>query len=205
VIVGIVLAAGEGLRIGQPKAWLRTNRPGECFFGRACSLLAAAGVDRIVGIIPAGGEAAGHRAAPAAILLVNPWPEKGQLSSLQLGLAAAGALELDAEAAVVLPVDVPLVTEATVRALLDRWHESHPPIVRPVNPAGQHGHPVLFSRTLFDALLSADPSDGAKPIVRGRASAAGDVVVDDPGAFLDIDTAGDYERAFHRVPGGSDA
>ena len=38
----------------------------------------------------------------------------------------------------------------------------------------------------------ADPSAGAKPIVRAHVSPAGDVVVDDDGAFIDIDTPEEY-------------
>jgi CTP:molybdopterin cytidylyltransferase MocA len=59
---------------------------------------------------------------------------------------------------------------------------------------GAHGHPVLIDRSLFDALRSADPSAGAKPIVRQHASAEGDVLVEDDGAFLDIDTPDQYAR-----------
>jgi CTP:molybdopterin cytidylyltransferase MocA len=58
----------------------------------------------------------------------------------------------------------------------------------------EHGHPVLIARALFDALRQADPALGAKPIVRGHVSQAGDVEVDDAGAFIDIDTPEDYER-----------
>jgi CTP:molybdopterin cytidylyltransferase MocA len=47
---------------------------------------------------------------------------------------------------------------------------------------------------LFEAIRHAEPSLGAKPVVRAHASPAGDVTVDDPGAFLDVDTRDDYER-----------
>ena len=39
----------------------------------------------------------------------------------------------------------------------------------------------------------ADPAQGIKPIVREHASTAGDVHIDDPGAFLDVDTPAEYE------------
>jgi CTP:molybdopterin cytidylyltransferase MocA len=54
---------------------------------------------------------------------------------------------------------------------------------------------VLIDRSLFGRLHAADPSLGAKPIVRRYASPEGDVEVDDEGSFLDIDTPEDYGRA----------
>ena len=198
MIVGIILAAGEGHRIGQPKAWLPTNREGECFLERACAVLDNAGVDRVIAIVPSESEARAHRAFPGAVLVPNPWPEEGQMSSLQLGLRATAALGFDADAVVVLPVDVPLVSVATVQSLMDRWRDSRVPVVRPVSADGRHGHPVIFGRALFEVLLAADRTAGAKPIVRAHAGGDGDVPVNDEGAFLDVDTAEDYARAFGR-------
>ena len=87
-------------------------------------------------------------------------------------------------------VDVPLVTAATVRAVLAHQRLTRAPIVRPAHGA-RHGHPVFIDRSLFDALRRADPSQGAKPVVRAHASAAGEVAIDDEGAFRDIDTPED--------------
>jgi CTP:molybdopterin cytidylyltransferase MocA len=53
----------------------------------------------------------------------------------------------------------------------------------------------LIDRALFAELRAADPAIGAKPIVRAHASAAGDLEIDDDGAFVDIDTRDEYERA----------
>ena len=66
--------------------------------------------------------------------------------------------------------------------------------MRPVSGA-RHGHPVLIDRSLFDFIRAAEPSAGAKQVVRAYASSAGDVEVEDEGAFADIDTQEDYERA----------
>jgi CTP:molybdopterin cytidylyltransferase MocA len=62
-----------------------------------------------------------------------------------------------------------------------------------------HGHPVLIDRSLFPILRAADPSLGIKPIVRAHVSSAGDVVVDDTGAFLDIDTPDAYQRTIKDI------
>jgi molybdenum cofactor cytidylyltransferase len=88
---------------------------------------------------------------------------------------------------------VPLVSARTVRAVIDHYLETRAPIVRPIR-GEEHGHPVLFDRSLFDEIRRADRTLGAKVVVRAHASARGDVEVDDDGAFLDIDTADEYAR-----------
>jgi molybdenum cofactor cytidylyltransferase len=125
-------------------------------------------------------------------LVVNPGFDDGQLSSLLVGLNAIDRPEV--EAMLLTLVDAPLFSAATVRAVIDRYHATRAPIVRPVRSA-EHGHPVLLDRALFPALRLADPSQGAKPIVRGNVSSQGDVEVDDDGAFMDIDTPDEYENA----------
>jgi molybdenum cofactor cytidylyltransferase len=99
-------------------------------------------------------------------------------------------------------VDVPLVSAATVRKVLERYHATRAPIVRPVQGT-RHGHPVLFDRSLFDALLDADPSRGAKPLVRAHVTPPGEVESDDEGAFVDVDTPEEYARLLSLLGGRS--
>jgi molybdenum cofactor cytidylyltransferase len=182
--------------MGQPKAWLRTAREGECFLSRACALLAETGVDPVVVVVAPGAELMAGRVAPAAMVVANSAPERGQLSSLQ---TAIRVIAPPCEALIMLPVDVPFVSAVTVRALIEAWRRSRAPVVRPVSGT-RHGHPVIFGRALFEPLMEADLSTGAKPVVRTYATAAGDIPVDDEGAFADVDTVEDYVRAFGRLP-----
>ena len=123
--------------------------------------------------------------------MVNREYDKGQLSSL---LAGINALDRPGVSAVLVTlVDVPLVSASTVRTVIDTYRRSRAPIVRPTS-GDRHGHPLLIDRALFDALRAADPATGAKPVVRAHASAAGDIAVDDEGAYTDIDTEDDYRK-----------
>src|SRR5439155_2031986 len=126
--------------------------------------------------------------------------DRGQLSSLVTGL---NAIDRPGVAAVLVTlVDVPLVSAATVRAVLDSYRVTRAPVVRPTSGT-RHGHPLLIDRSLFDVLRRPDPSSGAKPLVRAHASPAGDLEVADEGAFTDIDTEGDYLKAIaDRASGG---
>jgi molybdenum cofactor cytidylyltransferase len=193
VIPAIVLAAGKSTRMGRPKATLPLDG-GDTFLSRIVRTFAAAAVEDVVVVV--GHEAAGVIASFANVdvtarFVENPDYEQGQLSSLLAGLRVIDRPGV--EAALLTLVDVPLVGAATVRAVVDCYRRTRAPIVRPVR-GDEHGHPVLIDRSLFDAIRHADPAIGAKPIIRANVSAAGDVAVDDPGAFADFDTPGDYNK-----------
>jgi molybdenum cofactor cytidylyltransferase len=55
---------------------------------------------------------------------------------------------------------------------------------------------VIFGRRVFDELRRADPSVGAKAVVRAHADQIVNVDVDDEMVLRDVDTPEDYQRAF---------
>ena len=91
-------------------------------------------------------------------------------------------------------VDVPLVSPGTIATLIRVWRETGAPIVRPAR-GETHGHPVLFDRRVFAELRAADPhaapSRWCTPTPERRRTCPST----DEGAFLDLDTPEDYERA----------
>jgi molybdenum cofactor cytidylyltransferase len=127
---------------------------------------------------------------PARVIR-NAAYEQGQYSSVIAGLDAIDRAEVDGM--LLALVDAPLFSTDTVRAIVARFAETGASVVRAVR-GSEHGHPVLIARALFEPLRRSDPSRGAKPIVRAHASERGDVTVDDPGAFVDVDTPEDYAR-----------
>lgn len=189
----IVLAAGKSTRMGKPKAMLPLEG-GDTFLTRIVRTFLDAGIDDIVVVVGSEADTIASAFAAsglAARLVENPEFEQGQLSSLLAGLRVVDRPGLTAT--LVTLVDVPFVAASTIRAVVDRYRRTHAPIVRPVRGT-RHGHPVLIDRSLFDAIRAADPNAGAREVVRAHASPAGDVEVDDEGAFADIDTPEDYER-----------
>lgn len=197
MIPAIVLAAGRSSRMGVPKATLPLDE-GETFLSRIVRTFHAAGVQDVVVVLghdaEAIAESLGARDLRARFALNRDY-DRGQLSSLQAGLNVIDRPGV--EAVLMTLVDVPLVSDATVRAVIERYRQTRAPIVRPTSGA-RHGHPLLIDRSLFDEIRRADNVDGAKPIVRAHASSAGDVSVEDEGAFIDIDTAAEYQRIISR-------
>ena len=196
--------------MGRHKATLPLSG-GDTFLSRIVQTFHDAGVDDVVVVV---GHDAEHILAAlsdspvcARVRFVpNPDYELGQFSSLVKGLnivdrpGVVGAL--------LTLVDVPLVSAATIRAVVERYWQTRVPIVRPTRQSPvssplatgdrrlttEHGHPVFIDRSLFDEIRRANASQGAKRGIRAHASPAGDIPIDDDGAFLDIDTPEQYER-----------
>jgi molybdenum cofactor cytidylyltransferase len=195
MIVGIILAAGRSSRMGRAKALL-TSPDGRTFVRRLAETMCEAGlIDPIVV-----GRPEDHRlkSEVAAIgvpvrFVENAGADAGQLSSVLAGLAAAAAPDL--RAVVVAPVDAPLIQAKTFGALVARFASTNAPVLRAVH-GGRHGHPVLFSHTIFEELRRADPAIGARAVLRAHAQGLVDVEVDDPAVVADVDTPEDYARLF---------
>jgi molybdenum cofactor cytidylyltransferase len=198
-IAGAVLAAGLSTRMGRPKALLPAGER-MTFVSRLVTTLLAAGVDDVLVVVRSGDDMVRRELetrglAPRARLVPNALADTGQLSSVQAAVRVAR--ETESEGLLIVPVDVPLVTRASVHRLLDTFESSGAPVAR-ASHGGRHGHPVIFARALFDELLHADPAIGARAVVRAHATV--DVEVDDPGAVEDVDTLEDYVRLFGRMP-----
>ncbi len=56
----------------------------------------------------------------------------------------------------------------------------------------------MFDRALFAELRAADPSVGAKAVVRAHEQDILNVAVDNPGAFVDVDTDDAYRNALRQ-------
>jgi CTP:molybdopterin cytidylyltransferase MocA len=187
--VAIVLAAGEGRRIGGPKALLRVA--GATFLAHVSRLLQQAGCDEVVAVIGAdAGRVAVEAELPAGVAtVVNERWREGMLTSVWRGLDEAEALYADA--VLLQPVDHPLVETETVRRVLDGL-ASGAAVVVPAQ-AGRRGHPGGFARSMFAELRGAPLARGARAVLEAD---AGRVlhVPGGPGCLAGIDTPADYAR-----------
>jgi molybdenum cofactor cytidylyltransferase len=201
MIPAVILAAGASSRMGRPKALLPAGPHHPPFVVVLASTLILGGADDVLIVASAETLQPIRLAIDVAGLTtrfgINPDPARGQLSSVIVGLNILD--HPGVRAMLMAPVDLPLVSANTVRAVLEAYRRTGAPVVRPAR-SGQHGHPVLFDRSLFDELREADQQKGARAVVHKHAARAIDVETADEGAFLDIDTPEDYERAFGSRP-----
>lgn len=173
--------------MGRPKALLPVGR--DTFATRLVRTLRSAGIDPVLVVAaPETAAAIAASIADEARTIVNPHPDRGQLSSLQTGLSVLGDR---AGAVLVTPVDLPLVRRASVASLLQAWRASGALVVRPVS-RGRRGHPVLIAPPVVRELLAAAADRTARDVMQAFAADTLDVPVEDEGAFADIDTPEEY-------------
>src|SRR5688572_30200421 len=183
--------------MGRAKALLPHADGHTTFVAHVIRTSRAAGIEHIIVVARSDDEKLKEEVGrEGASVVINSDPDRGQLSSLLVGLEAAER-QYHADSIVVMPVDVPLITAAGLRILLERAAGDAAPILRAA-ARGRHGHPVIFKRTVFAELRAADPELGAKAVVRADPARVTDVEVGDPGVTEDVDTPEDYHRAFGR-------
>lgn len=208
-VVGIVLTAGRSSRAGFPKALATLD--GETLAARVGRVLREGGCDDVCYVVAAPHDAAVKAALRGARFVTNPAPERGMLSSLQVGLRAVAdeddaATSGDAvEAVVVALIDHPRVRAETVRLLIDTWRTSDATVTRP-RFGERRGHPFVLAREEFTRALAldADGDDDAdapapapatlRDVVRGARDARV-VDVDDPYVLDDLDDAATLRAA----------
>jgi molybdenum cofactor cytidylyltransferase len=194
VLPGIVLAGGDSVRMGSPKALL-TSPDGRPFVTRIVDTLRESGIVELVVVTgrdhAALVEVLSHSVALQPLIVRNNDPSRGQLSSLWVGMDAV--VRADTEGILVTLVDVPMIAVSTVTRVVTAWQRTRAPIVRPAI-GDRHGHPVIFDRQVLDALRNAPIEGGAKTVVRAHEHDLLNVPVDDEGCLVDIDTRDDYSR-----------
>jgi len=191
MIVGVVLSAGESSRMGRPKALLPID--GQTFIERIVGALKQGGIERIVVVLGFNADALRQQISHLPVeILVNPDHKLGQLSSLQVAVRHLQAAK-DCDGMMVHLVDHPYIDSKLVNIMLRRFDESKFSIVVPRHQ-GKRGHPVIFSRALFDELLGAPLDQGAKAVVNAHRQDTLEIDTEDVGITLDIDTPELYRQ-----------
>lgn len=193
-VAGILLAAGEGSRLGRPKALVELG--GQTLAERGAAMLREGGADPVLVVTGA---------APLSTTTIHTvynqeW-RSGMGSSLAAGLRAlgtepvalAGEPDAGSGAAVIALADQPLVGAEAVRRLIAAYRQGAAVAVAAYG--GQPRNPVLIAREHWPAVLELATGDtGARPFLRAHPGLVTLVECGDTGSPDDIDTPGDLER-----------
>lgn len=147
-VVGVLLAAGAGTRMGWPKALIRHD-DGTSWLRAARDALLAGGCSDVVVVLGAQAERARLLVPDSRTVVATDWAQ-GMSASLATGLDAVS--RDDAEAVLVHLVDLPDVGEQVVRRIVA--HASPPSLARAVY-RDQPGHPVLIGRDHLGPLTAS--------------------------------------------------
>lgn len=192
-VAGVIPCAGASTRMGRSKALLDAG--GRSFLAATVGSLIGGGCAPVVVVVGPGQTDEARRAkAAGAVVLENPAPGEGPITSLRLALAVLGST---VEGVAFLPVDHPRVRPETVATLVEALRGGEAPLVLPTYQ-GTRGHPALFRRGLFPALADPGLQGGARTVVHAHLDAATLLAVDDPGVVTDIDTPDAYRNVFGR-------
>jgi CTP:molybdopterin cytidylyltransferase MocA len=182
-VAGVLLAAGEGSRLGTPKALVQLG--GRRLVDRGVDLLRDGGAEPVLVVL-----GAARVPVTGARTVQNPDWRTGMGSSLAAGLLA---LPGDCAAAVIALVDQPLVGAAAVRRLIAAYLAGAQIAVATYH--GKPRNPVLLARPHWAGVLEAAAGDaGARPYLRAHPDLVTAVECADTGRPDDVDTPDDLAR-----------
>lgn len=194
MIAATILSAGTSSRMGCPKALLEYR--GRTFLQSILDVTEAAGIQRRIVVLGTDADKIleKHDLRDVTVVYTKQF-EAGPIGSIRAAIHEI--LSYRVEGLLVWPVDMPHVTIATVETLVDGFKRSAAPIAVPVFQ-GKGGHPVIFGREVFDELLEASDSDGARGVVRADPGRVVRVPVSDSAVVEDLNTPSEYQRLKQR-------
>jgi len=197
LISGVVLAAGESARFGVPKQLLKIG--GRTLLETVVGKFSESRVDEVVVVLGCDSKFIQRKVALGrARVVTNTDYEKGLSSSIRAGIEA---VRPESRAVILALGDQPLISIATIDALVQKYLETGGPVVAPYF-GRRRGNPVLFDRQLFLYLKKIEGDRGAKAAIEEHGWRVVRVDVKDPGVLLDIDSKADYRRVLRELSEG---
>jgi CTP:molybdopterin cytidylyltransferase MocA len=189
-LAGLLLAAGASRRFGSPKALARFR--GHTLVERSAALLRPVCPAGILVVSGAEDQLLRKLLGAEVPVVHNPHWAAGMAASLACGIRNLPA----ADAVLVLPCDLPAVTEEDLGRLAAAW-QAAPDRVAAAGWDGHQGPPAIFPRSRWPALLALQGDQGARGLLALEPRL---VRVPMPNAALDVDTPEDLARLDGLLP-----
>jgi molybdenum cofactor cytidylyltransferase len=195
---GVILAAGESMRMGSDKALLPwpplaagIRFSGETFISAAIRALGSF-TDQVIVVLGKNEPTVAPVVYSAGASVVrNPSPELGQFSSLRVGLQEV--LNLGRDGIMITLVDRPPAATSTLQILRTAFEAATSQVWAVVPEFNdRHGHPFLAGREMIEAFLKAPATATARDVEHQYANHISYVAVDDPHVTMNVNTPEDY-------------
>jgi molybdenum cofactor cytidylyltransferase len=193
-LAGIVLAAGESRRMGQPKQLLPFGE--HTILERVVDTLLTAGVGEVIVVL-------GHLADRVRTVLgdrpvravVNEAYRQGMLSSVKCGVRAIGA---GYDAVLFALGDQPHIEGAVVSEVMRAYRAGNAGIVIP-RYGDKKGHPIIINLAKYrEAIVNLPEDGGLNALMQAHADDVRLIDVASEDIIRDIDVPDDYTRELDR-------
>jgi molybdenum cofactor cytidylyltransferase len=193
-LAGVVLAAGESRRMGQPKQLLPFGE--RTILERVVDTLLTAGVGEVVVVL-------GHVADRVRAVLgdrpvtavVNEFYRQGMLSSVKCGVRAIGA---GYDAVLFALGDQPHIEGAVVSEVMRAYRAGNAGIVIP-RYGDKKGHPIIINLQKYrEAIVNLPEDSGLNALMQEHADDVCLIDVATEDIIRDIDVPDDYTRELAR-------
>jgi len=189
----VILAAGSSSRMGTPKPFLRFDDQ-FTFLEQIVHTYFVFGVHRIFIVVnrnfKVDAEMVRFSLPANSKIIVNRYPERGRLYSLQLGLKANG----NRSPAFVQNVDNPCISSGILSSLFTGLKDNE---VTVPEFAGRKGHPVLLGKNAITAISeNPDFRMNLRDFLQQFKTAV--IPVNDDGILININTLKEYRNYFPR-------
>ncbi|HOP46845.1 MAG TPA: nucleotidyltransferase family protein [Desulfobacteraceae bacterium] len=191
-VAGLVLAAGESNRMGQPKQLLPID--GGIMIERVLNAALDSDLDKVVLVL---GYQAQRIKQSIKHILINPKLKvvlnrafkTGMSSSIISGLAE---IEENYDHVMILLADMPYINSELINLLLNRYLSSSLPLGA-ISIKGKRSHPVILSSQFYNELHKLKGDVGARSLFRKHSNQI--FLVEPEGDYQakDIDTLEDYD------------
>jgi molybdenum cofactor cytidylyltransferase len=191
----VVLAAGESVRMGEPKQLLPFQ--GATLLQHAVQTALSLHAAAVTVVLGAHEALIRPTLAELPVTIVaNPDWQTGMGASLRAGLGTLLTTLPNASAALFLLCDQPQVTSDLLQTLIARWREGAD--MAACRYETRCGVPAIFDHSLFPELLALQGAAGARQVLAAHADRVS--AIDFPASALDVDTPADYAALLAQSP-----
>ena len=188
-IAAIILAAGDSIRMGSPKALLPLGN--QTFLGKIIADYRRIDCQPVIAVAGAHFDAIRNLLDNSDVLLLhNPDPDRGPFSSLKI---AVKSLPPACQGFFVHPVDHPAINIRTLKQIFTAWRGEARQALKPTFE-GRGGHPVLLGREWIQNIARAPISDNLRSLLRQSPADLQLVPVADEMILLNVNHPDDLEK-----------